>query len=63
MGHVTVPEPTSTGRCGPELQLMWQRVDACPATCLNLELVCGGTWSLGYRHTQYLLSNEAHHKI
>jgi hypothetical protein len=28
-------------RCGPKLQLTWQCVDACPAPCLNLELVCG----------------------
>jgi hypothetical protein len=40
-GHVTAPEPTSAGRCGPKLQLVWQRVDARPAPCLNLELVCG----------------------
>jgi hypothetical protein len=39
-GHVTAPEPTSVGRCGPKLQLAWQRVDAHPAPCLDLELVC-----------------------
>jgi hypothetical protein len=48
-GHVAAPEPTSTGRCGPKLQLMWQRVDARPAPCLGLELVCGGTRSSGCR--------------
>jgi hypothetical protein len=39
--HVTESEPTSVGRCGLKLQLAWQRVDARPAPCLNLELVCG----------------------
>jgi hypothetical protein len=43
------PEPTSAGRCGPKLQLTWQRVDARHAPCLDLELVCGGTRSSGYR--------------
>jgi hypothetical protein len=38
-GHVMAPEPTSAGRCGPKLQLTWQRVDVCPAPCLDLELV------------------------
>jgi hypothetical protein len=42
-GHVAVPKPTSVGRRGPELQGMWQRVDAHPASCLDLKLVCGGT--------------------
>jgi hypothetical protein len=46
------PEPTFAGRCGPKLQLMWQHVDVRPAPCLDLELVCGGTRSLGYRHAQ-----------
>jgi hypothetical protein len=41
MGHVVVSEPTSAGRCGLKLQLTWQRVDARPAHCLDLELVCG----------------------
>jgi hypothetical protein len=50
-GHVVVPEPTSVGRCGPKLQLMWQRVDARPAPYLDLELVCGGTRSSGYRQS------------
>jgi hypothetical protein len=48
-GHVALAEPTSAGRCGPKLQLAWQRVDARPAPCLNLELVCGGTRSSGCR--------------
>jgi hypothetical protein len=47
MGHMAAPEPTSAGRCGPKLQLAWQRVDARPAPCLDLELVCGGTRSSG----------------
>jgi hypothetical protein len=38
---MTTPEPTSTENCGPKLQFMWQRVDAHPTICLNLELVCG----------------------
>jgi hypothetical protein len=48
-GHVVAPEPTSAGRCGPKLQLTWQRVDARHAPCLDLELVCGGTRFSGYR--------------
>jgi hypothetical protein len=36
-------------RCGPNLQLAWQHVDARPAPCLNLELVCGGTRASGCR--------------
>jgi hypothetical protein len=47
MGHMAAPEPTSAGRCGLNLQLTWQRVDARPAPCLDLELVCGGTRSSG----------------
>jgi hypothetical protein len=47
-GHMVAPEPTSAGRCGPKLQLMWQCMDARPAPCLDLELVCGGTWSSRY---------------
>jgi hypothetical protein len=43
VGHVVALEPTSTGRCGPKLQLVWWRVDLRPAHCLDLELVCGGT--------------------
>jgi hypothetical protein len=54
-GHVVAPEPTSTGRCGPKLQLTWQRVDTRHAPCLDLELVYGGNRSLGYRH--YILIN------
>jgi hypothetical protein len=50
-GHVSAPEPTSAGRCGPKLQLMWQRVDARPTPCLDLELVCGGTRSSGCRQS------------
>jgi hypothetical protein len=52
MGHVATPEPTSAGRCGSKLQLAWQRVDARPAPCLDLELVYGGTRSSGCRHRQ-----------
>jgi hypothetical protein len=46
---VAAPEPTSAGRCGSKLQLTWQRVEACSAPCLDLELVCGGTRSSGCR--------------
>jgi hypothetical protein len=53
MGHVVASEPTSAGRCGLKLQLTWQRVDARPAPCLDLELVCEGTRSSGYRQTQH----------
>jgi hypothetical protein len=48
-GHVEVSELTWIGRRGPELQGMWQRVDARSASCLDLKLVCGGTRSTGYR--------------
>jgi hypothetical protein len=48
-GHVAAPELTYARKCGPKLQLTWQRVDARPAPCLDLELVCGGTRSLGCR--------------
>jgi hypothetical protein len=48
--HVVASEPTSAGRCGLKLQLTWQGVDARPASCLDLELVCGDTRSSGYRH-------------
>jgi hypothetical protein len=51
MGHMVAPEPTSVGRCGSKLQLTWQRVDARPALCLDLELVCGGTRSSGCRQS------------
>jgi hypothetical protein len=40
-GHLAALKPTYAGRCGPKLQLAWQRMDACPAPCLDLELVCG----------------------
>jgi hypothetical protein len=43
MGHVAALKNTSAGRCGPKLQLTWQCMDAGPAPCLDLELVCRGT--------------------
>jgi hypothetical protein len=48
VGNMVVPEPTSVGRFDPKLQLTWQRVDARPAPCVDLELVCEGTRSSGY---------------
>jgi hypothetical protein len=48
-GHVAAMKLTSAGRRDPELQLAWQRVDTRPAHYLDLELVCGGTRSSGYR--------------
>jgi hypothetical protein len=48
-GHVTASKPTSTRRRGPELQLVWQHVDTRSAPCLDLELVCEGIQSSGYR--------------
>jgi hypothetical protein len=48
-GHVAALKPTSAERCGPKVQLTWQRMDAHPASCLDLELVCGGTRSSGCR--------------
>jgi hypothetical protein len=53
-GQVEAPEPTSTGRCGPKLQLTWQRVDAHLTPCLDLELVCRGTRSSGVLRTRRL---------
>jgi hypothetical protein len=49
-GHVEPPKLTSIGRRGSELQGTWQRVNARPAPCFDLKLVCGGTQSAGYRH-------------
>jgi hypothetical protein len=49
MGHAVALKPTSVGRCGPKLQLTWQRMDARPTPCLHLEIVCGGTRSSGCR--------------
>jgi hypothetical protein len=48
MRHVGAPEPSSAGRCGPELLDTGHHVLACPALCLSLVLVCGGTRSVGY---------------
>jgi hypothetical protein len=53
-GHVAAPKPTSVGRCGPKLYLMWQRVDARLAPCLDLDLICGGTRSSGYQQIRTL---------
>jgi hypothetical protein len=53
VGHVAAPEPTSARRHGPKLQFTWQRVDARPALCLDLELVCGGTRSSGCQQSRY----------
>jgi hypothetical protein len=58
-GHVEVPELTSIGRRGPELQGTWQRVDAHSAPCLNLKLVYGGIRSAGYRQCG-ISTNEIH---
>jgi hypothetical protein len=52
-GHVVAPKPTSVGKCGPKLQLAWQRVDARPTPCFDLELVCGGTCSSGCRQAPH----------
>jgi hypothetical protein len=49
-GHVVALEPTFVERRGLKVQLTWQRVDARPAPCLDLEVVCGGTRSSRYRH-------------
>jgi hypothetical protein len=48
-GYVAAPKPTSAGRCGPKLQLMWQCVDARSAPYLDLYLICEGTRSSGCR--------------
>jgi hypothetical protein len=50
VGHVVALEPTSAERCGLKLQLTWQRVDAHPVLCLDLELVCRGIRFSGCRH-------------
>jgi hypothetical protein len=47
---MVAPGPTSAWRCGPKLQLAWRCVNARPAPCLELELVCGCTRSSGCRH-------------
>jgi hypothetical protein len=47
--HVVAPEPTFAVRCGLKLHLTWQRVDARPVPCLDLELICEGTRSSGCR--------------
>jgi hypothetical protein len=41
--HMVASEPTSARRFGLKVQVMLQRVDARPATCLDLQLVCEGT--------------------
>jgi hypothetical protein len=51
VGHVTALEPTSAGRCGPKLQLVWQCVDARSAPYLDLELICRSTRYSGYRQS------------
>jgi hypothetical protein len=48
---MVAPEPILAGRRGPEPYDTWQCVDACPTTCLDLKLVCRGTWSAGYRQS------------
>jgi hypothetical protein len=60
-GHAVASEPTSAGRCGLKIQLTWQRVDTRYAPCLDLELVCGGTRSSGYRHIQFLEKEPSEH--
>jgi hypothetical protein len=57
VGHMVALEPTSAGRCGPKLQLVWQGVDARPTPYLDLELVCGGTRSSGCRQLQHSSSH------
>jgi hypothetical protein len=37
VGCVAALEPSLTGRWGPELLNMWQHVEACPTSCLDLE--------------------------
>jgi hypothetical protein len=48
-GHVAVPEPSHLGSRGPELWGSWWCVDAHPALGPNLQLIRGGTQSVGYR--------------
>jgi hypothetical protein len=52
IGHMAALEPISAGRRGPEPEGTWQHVDAHPSTCLDVKLVCRGTWSAGYRQRQ-----------
>jgi hypothetical protein len=49
MGRVIALEPSQVGRRGSEPRDAWQRMDTHPTPCLDLELVCGGTWFAGYR--------------
>jgi hypothetical protein len=64
-GNVAAPKPTSAGRCGPKVQLTWQCMDARPALCFDLEILCGGTRSSGSRQPLLLtlLGCYARHKI
>jgi hypothetical protein len=47
---MTALEPTLAGRQGLILQDTWWHVVARLAPCVDLKLVCRGTWSVGYRH-------------
>jgi hypothetical protein len=57
--HMVAPETTLARRQCPEPYGTWQRVDARPATCLDLKLVCRGTQSAGYRQQSLGNSNFA----
>jgi hypothetical protein len=41
VGHVAALDPTSAGRCGPKLQLVWQHVDARHLLVLTYSLYVG----------------------
>jgi hypothetical protein len=47
--HMAASEPTLAGWQDTVLQDTWRCVGARPAPCLDLKLVCRGTWSIGYR--------------
>jgi hypothetical protein len=45
-------EPSLVGRQGPALQGSWRRMGEFLAPCLDMELVCRSTRSVGYRQPQ-----------
>jgi hypothetical protein len=47
-GHVAAPVPTFAGRCGPKIQLMWQRVDVHSILVLTYRLYTGVSGLQGF---------------
>jgi hypothetical protein len=59
----TTPGSTYAGRYGPKLQFAWQRVDACPAPCLDLEFVCGVPGLQGADRDEFLPTTNNHPRV